>query len=47
VFIYGGILYFMKTKRKKKTKIKKDPLNLDPRKWGKMCKRLGLEQVDF
>lgn len=37
----------MKTKRKNKRKHKKDPLNLDPRKWGKMCKKLGLEGVEF
>ena len=32
---------------KRKTKNKKDPLKLDPRKWGKMSKKLGAERVDF
>jgi hypothetical protein len=37
----------MKNKRKKKTKNKKDPLDLDPKKWAKMCEKLGFKKVDF
>lgn len=32
---------------KKKSKIKKDPLDLDPRKWAKISKKLGAKEVKF